>query len=185
MRTFIAIKLTGETQNKLVLALKPFKKISSPIRWTKPESLHLTLKFLGDIPKDKVIEITNVLLTIKKSTDEDLILNFNGFGYFGQRDLLKILWIKIASNNILTDLYNEIENRLEKIGFPMENRRFLPHLTAGRNKTRFDLKKYHQIFKDTEEQKIITQKVSSFHLMESELRPAGAEYAAIKEFNLE
>jgi len=185
MRIFVAIDLTEENREQLARALKPFKKLGGPIRWIPPANFHLTLKFIGETPRDRVETVARALSAIRKKNPDPLVLDFDGFGFFGRDDMIRIFWIRVADHPLLAALYQEVEDRLAGIGIPREERPFFPHLTVGRNKTRFNTKKYREQIAHSEGRSILRQPVSSFCLMLSDLQPGGAKYTTIREYDLE
>lgn len=185
MRIFIGIKLADSVTAGIEKFLEPFRKIASPVRWVKPQNIHLTLKFIGDVPDDiyKKIEATlGEPLTEQDAGTFDVTLA--GCGKFGKGTALSIFWIGIEPNQPLAGLYHTIENRLEKIGIPKEDRPFKPHITIGRNKLNFNFTHFFQLIDRHRDQRIAQFPVTGFQLFKSNLTPDGPIYTILKEIPL-
>jgi len=185
MRTFIAVKLDPRIKEKLNSMVIQFKKISSGIKWVRPEAMHITLKFLGNIEKQKADQITEVMDHISQY-HESFQLACVGAGTFPQKSRNpKVIWAGFNEYQSLKTLHSEIETELEKIGFSREKRSFHPHLTLGRIKKGPAL---HDLFPELEraEQKDFgVTKVDRITLFKSTLTPSGAIYDILHESQLQ
>jgi len=136
MRAFLAIELPPdikelieEMKERLVPALKG-------IRWARPEGMHLTLKFLGDVFQDDIVRISEV---VERNVRDiaPIGLNVGLPGGFPGLKKPRVLWLGIGGDvRRLAALQSDIENDLEKSGFPAEKKAFKPHLTLGRSRSR-------------------------------------------------
>lgn len=165
--------------------LEPFREIASPVRWVKPKNIHLTLKFIGDVPDEKYKKIEAALnepFTEQDVGTFDVILT--GCGKFGKGSSLSIFWIGIDPNQPLAGLYHTIENRLAKIGVPKEDRPFNPHITVGRNKRNFNFIPFFDLIDRHRDQRIARFPVTGFQLFKSKLTPDGPIYTILKEIPL-
>ncbi len=184
MRVFIGIKLSKITILSVKKELKPFKKIGTPIKWTKDENLHLTLKFLGEIEEN----ILNRLLEdFDKSFKEikTFDLQLKEFGNFSNKGNLTIFWIGVEKNKELIKLFNKIEEICEKNGFKREERELIPHITLGRNKKNYNFKKIYELIGNYNNKKIAEQNVNSFQIFKSVLTPQGPVYSILKEIKID
>jgi 2'-5' RNA ligase len=135
IRTFIAIEVGTDVKARAADLIKRLKKAEADVRWVSPEHMHITLKFLGDVPN---VEIPDVCREIAAATVqfEPFEIEFQAAGAFPDSQRAKTLWIGIAPGegfDQLAAMNNEIEERLHtNLGFPRERRRFQPHLTIGR-----------------------------------------------------
>lgn len=180
MRIFFGIKFDDSAHDAVESALKPFKKIGTPIKWVKTENIHLTLKFIGEVPQEKYTRIEEVL------TESDFNvgafdLEVAGFGKFGRGRELNILWTGIGKNAQLEDLYHRIEEALEKIGIKKEKRPFKPHVTVGRNKKNYNFKPIFELLEQNADVSINKLKVTAFQIFKSELFSTGPVYTILKE----
>jgi 2'-5' RNA ligase len=185
MRTFIAIDLEPEIKKRLSLLIENLKKLSQNIRWVNREGMHLTLKFLGEIDPEKVRPVENVLKDITGQY-HPFPLRLKGTGWFppGKKNP-RVLWIGVETENSLLSLQIQLENSLEKLSFPIEERDFHPHLTLGRVKMPSGLQ---QVLSDLEKQKETLfgeMTVSKVTFFQSVLKPSGAEYKVLSEFEFQ
>jgi 2'-5' RNA ligase len=175
LRSFIAIELPESTVNLLVKLQQEFKKCGADVRWIKPGSVHLTLKFLGNINENNVDEIVELLRRVSKKY-EAFNLTLSGIGVFPNNRSPRVLWVGIDINDSLTRLQNDIEKEISLFGFEKEKRKFTPHLTLGR-------------FKSSREKGALMDKIDLYHdnrfssiyvrsvlLMRSDLGQTGAKY---------
>jgi 2'-5' RNA ligase len=183
MRIFIGIKLPEDVREKIEKFLKPFKKISSPVRWTRPANIHVTLKFIGEVTAEHYARIENALTAAVYDTGP-LDLTLRGCGKFGRGTGLDIFWIGIEPNEPLKQLYHTIENSLEPAGVEKEKRPFKPHLTVGRNKKNFNFKSFFTQIEENEHQTVAAFPASHFQLFKSRLTPEGPIYTILKEIPL-
>lgn len=132
MRAFIAIDLPERIKSKIAELESDFKKCNLAFRWVKPENLHLTLKFLGDINQKQADKIKEAITKIsgKFAAFET---SFNGFGFFPDERKPRIFFISIDKEELLKGIASELEEELAKLGFEKENR-FKSHITLARIK---------------------------------------------------
>jgi 2'-5' RNA ligase len=184
MRAFIAIDLENDIKEKIYSFIQEMDSGEKGIRWVKKQGMHLTLKFLGDVSEEKIAKV--------KSRGEIIAgeypsfrLNFKGTGSFppGSR-FPRVLWIGIEMCDILKNIQTRLENELQKLGFPKENRKFHPHLTLGRVKGKPDLEKILGGLERHHETDFGRMHVDRLILFKSTLLPAGAEYTILSEFYL-
>ena len=196
MRTFIAIDLEPEIKKTLSALIDELDKGHKNIRWVRHEGMHLTLKFLGEIGGEKVPEIVNVLKTISKEYDSvplnfrgkesySFSLKFKGTGSFppGMKNP-RVLWIGIEEEETLTALQTLLEKELDKLGFPKERRKFHAHLTLGRVKSLFNIKETLSLLEKYRDRNFGEMKATKISFIQSTLRPTGAEYTILSEFEL-
>jgi 2'-5' RNA ligase len=184
MRIFIGIKLDDKVLKEMEKFLKPFKKTASPIKWTKPENIHVTLKFIGEVTPDKYSRIETLLDNADFHTGA-IDLNIAGCGKFGKGRDMSIFWIGLDKNEKLEDLYNRIENTLKKAGIPKEQRKFKPHLTVARNKKNHNFKSFFELIDQNSDRLIAGQRVTGFQVVESRLTPDGPLYTPLKEISID
>jgi len=183
MRIFIGIMPDRAVHEKIEKFLKPFKKMSSPIRWVNPANVHLTLKFIGDVSIEKFKQIETALLEAVPK-DGPILLDLTGCGKFGKNDSLSIFWLGTADNPRLNALYLSIENALERVGVPKEPRPFKAHITVGRNKRDFNFKSLFTRMDELSHQPIAQLEAASVILFKSDLKPSGPVYSVLKEIPL-
>jgi len=132
LRLFIASDLSPDIISKLIHFQsqlgKELKQV--PIRWVEAKTMHLTLQFLGDVPKNQISTIQEII--------NSLALQFNifsiqiaGAGAFPSFKKPQVLWLGISADKSLKKMAEMLQNQLEPLGFEPENS-FVPHLTLGR-----------------------------------------------------
>ena len=133
IRTFIAIGLPDKVKKELANIESVLKSgNTTPVKWVDPDSIHLTLKFLGDIDADRISEVLDYLR--EASTDiSPFTLKIEGLGVFPNPKRTQIVWAGLDGDmSELGRLQQNIETGMDKLGFKRENRKFSPHLTLGR-----------------------------------------------------
>src|SRR5208282_569788 len=98
MRIFIALDIDEAIRGRLARFLEGVRGFAPDARWVRPESLHVTLKFIGEKPAEKVDEITRALAAIRY---EPFDLSFRGFGFFPTPKAARVFWIGIQSSDKL------------------------------------------------------------------------------------
>jgi len=192
MRAFIAIELPKDIKAGLSKIQEELKaeslKIEPPsISWVKPQNLHLTLKFLGDIPAEQLKEIKQIISETTK-TISGFRLRLEAAGFFPNLQTARIIWV--GANQPppeLKQLAQQLEARLVKSGMPQEERDFRPHITIGRIKNRLNSFDLEKILDKLE--KNITGSNWEFNcgeitLFESTLGPGGPAYTVLDQCNL-
>ncbi len=180
MRCFIAINLPDAVKEILAGLQHEFKKCGADIRWVRPENIHITLKFLGDINEETAGHIVEI---VEMACKEHSAFNFEifGAGVFPDKKPPRVLWAGLRTGEVLSELQQKIEDGTASLGFKKEKRRFAPHLTLGRFKSsrgKEDLKEKIRLYENTGFGSFDTGSVC---LMKSDLSPSGAKYSIIKE----
>ncbi len=183
MRIFIGIKLEQKVHEVIESFLKPFKNLSTPIRWVKTKNIHLTLKFMGEVPDNRCSQMEEGLNSTAY-TGGDIDIDLKGCGTFGRRGGLNIFWLGVKANPRLEQLFVSIEEVLYALGYAKENREFKPHITVGRNKKSFNFKSLFRLMDDYREEPITGFTATGFQVFKSDLKPAGPVYTILKEIPL-
>jgi RNA 2',3'-cyclic 3'-phosphodiesterase len=184
IRTFIAFQLPESIISHLHKIQKGLKSFGFRMGWVVPENIHLTLKFLGEIPKT---EIENVSRAMAETAKQYPPMSFSakGLGVFPTIKRPRVLWIGLKGNTYpLIQLQKTLEENLEIIGFPKEDRGFKAHLTLGRAKGEIDSKQLLEAidrFSSLESENFAADRLILFR---SELKPVGAVYTALNSIAL-
>ncbi|MFH1868524.1 MAG: RNA 2',3'-cyclic phosphodiesterase [Candidatus Omnitrophota bacterium] len=186
MRTFIAIALTEEAHEELSSLQDSLRKSGADIKWVKPDHIHLTLKFLGEIDEEQAAEIkASIDETVKNQKPFDIHLA--KIGAFPRIAFPKIVWVGIdeGSQGCMA-LAKSVEEAMQRLGFEKEKRPFSPHLTLGRVRS---LKNNSQLTSAVEKEKDFSSQtkvsINKITLFQSTLTPKGPIYTPLKEFSLE
>jgi 2'-5' RNA ligase len=135
MRVFLAIDLPEEVKEKIVALQQKLKFFLQGVRWVRPEGLHLTLKFFGDIGADQIPGISNVVEE-RAAKAAPVTLTADALGAFPNLERPRVLWLGMTGDvDAIVTLQRAIEAGLEPLGYRREKRKFHPHLTVGRAKS--------------------------------------------------
>jgi RNA 2',3'-cyclic 3'-phosphodiesterase len=129
MRLFVALDIGDEVRDRIARFLDGVRGFSPDARWVRPESLHVTLKFIGELSGDKVEKIRQALGT---TTAERFEISIRGYGFFPGTRRPRVFWIGIEAGPELTSLAAAIDEKLEALGVAKEEHAFSPHLTLAR-----------------------------------------------------
>lgn len=180
MRLFLSVNFPEHMIPELNRQIEKLRKVSRNIRWTKPENIHLTLKFLGDIPDENVSSIVAVLRSDAVSVQQFKV-SVKGIGFFPNAKRPRIIWAGVDEGaKELSSLAKEIEEKMIKAGIGKEKWPFTPHATIGRvrigRKVKLDMQQSFEVS---------SFDVKSFKLMKSVLTSSGPEYEVIESFIVE
>lgn len=184
MRTFVATELPVPLRANLDRSVETLRSglANNLVRWLRPDSTHLTLKFLGEIEQPQVHPVLEILDEVAVGFSR-FILEIGGLGFFPNRKQPRVLWVgaEVAGDDLL-QLQAELARRLEKIGFEAEQRDYHPHLTIGRVRRGLSGAETQVIADWVQDAQIGTVgefEVDSISLMRSVLKPSGAEYTRL------
>lgn len=184
MRTFIAIELDKKITDALAEIQKELKSSQADIKWVRPENIHLTLKFLGEVEEARIKEIIQRLKELG-SQIKPFALRISGLGTFPGLKSARVIWAGIKEDtDELMKLAKMIEDGLITLGFPKENREFSAHLTLGRFRSNKNRNKLIRRLEETQIPQRLTQQIASIALFKSLLHPTGAVYQKLSEINL-
>lgn len=183
IRSFIAIELPQNVKNELAQLRSELEKTEHPfIKWVNPESIHLTLKFLGNIPFKQVAEIANAIEQAAKGI-LPFHLELSDLGVFPSTKQPRVLWVGIKGEiDNLLNLQRNIDSALAPLGFAEEKRSFTPHLTLARVRegaTLADRKNFGGLVLSTSFASSYPLSVETINLMRSQLTPQGAIYTRL------
>ncbi len=131
MRLFAALPLAEEARREVAGLLGRLRERNLPVRWVGDEGLHLTLKFYGEVPGERLEVIQEAVRSAGEGA-APLPLRLADLGAFPGLSRPRVLWIGIEAPPALEILQDRLERRSEAIGFPPEGAPFRPHLTLGR-----------------------------------------------------
>ena len=180
MRAFIAIDLPEPLYVALAEAQQGFRSACRDARWTRPEGIHLTLKFLGEIADVQTPQVVEALTQI--GPFEPFCVEVQGFGFFPKAQRPRVFWAGVAAPPALGELAARVESQMEKIGIGREDRTFSPHLTLAR----FEVPRPQPALVAAVAGRATTSlgkfEASEFFLFESKLSPQGAQYRKVMRF---
>ena len=129
MRIFIGIDLDDAVRAKIARFVEGISGFAPEARWVRPESLHITLKFIGEQKEEQVGAISERLRQIHSGTIE---IRMAGYGFFPTAKAPRVFWIGIHAGTELAQLAGDIDEAVGELGVPREEREFSPHLTLAR-----------------------------------------------------
>ena len=183
-RTFIAVKLDAHIQTQLQKIQAILKKIDSNVKWVEPKNIHLTLKFLGEIPMETINKLTVILPPVCMATLKFSIALVS-LGAFPGLEYPRVIWIGIDSGqNELKNLAARMDTALNELGFKKESRPFDPHITLGRLRSSRHKAALINAVKNAPGSSPLTQTVENIYLFKSTLTPVGPIYEILKKFPL-
>jgi 2'-5' RNA ligase len=185
MRVFVAINPTAAVRARLGEAVRELREAGFPIRWVPTENVHLTLKFLGEVPEKQLPELFSAVERAVSGIGT-FEMHLGGFGAFPSLRRPSVVWTGVELGPTLAGLQRQVEDALAELGFPREERSFHPHLTLGRARKRAAVAEFRGL--DELIQRL--EYSGSFHVetvdvMRSRLMPAGAIYDVIRAAGLE
>jgi 2'-5' RNA ligase len=184
IRCFIAATIPKTVLLEIEKYSQDLKRIAPDVRWVKAKGIHLTLKFLGEINATLLAQVRESLLSIKEIVNP-FPVNIQGAGCFPTRKRPRVFWLGLEQDksNSLTIAQQWIEDRLYGLGFEKEKRPFSPHLTLGRVKKPQD---FTHLFKylDKHPFEKVSFTIEDIVLMQSILKPSGAEYVTVQVYRL-
>jgi len=184
MRTFVAVELPEGIKNQIATVQADLKRIPAQVSWVKPGNIHVTLKFLGEVPENKIEEVFSATEAGCNGTKK-FRMGLKGLGGFPNLQRPRVIWVGTsAGEKEITELQEKVEKEIEKIGFPREERKFTPHFTIGRIKIPKGIEKLSEAVEKTEFSTPEFE-VKEVVVMQSQLNPAGAIYTPLKKIALE
>ncbi len=184
IRAFVAIELDETIKAALRTAQNELKR--SPVshigKWVSPQSIHLTLKFLGDIPESQVLPIGQALQRACAGF-QPLAISLTEMGCFPNAQRPRVIWVGVGGNlDALSQLQRAVESEINPLGFEPERRGFTPHLTLARIRDRArssERQELGQLLTKVRVDPSVGMTVQELRLMRSELRPTGAVYTCL------
>jgi RNA 2',3'-cyclic 3'-phosphodiesterase len=180
MRAFIAIDLPLGIHHELARCQATFRSLCPDARWTRPEGIHLTLKFLGEIADTQVGEVTQCLA--KLGTFATFPVGIKTFGFFPDARRPRVFWAGVVAPPELAQLVRRVEDVLNTIGFPREQRAYSPHLTLARFRAPRPQPALLEAVKQQAGFTLGNFDATEFFLYESKLSPLGGEYRKVARF---
>lgn len=178
VRLFIAITLDEQVRSRLAAVQARLRDRCQGVRWVRPEQVHVTLKFLGEV-RDRDVPSVCAAVEYAAGAGKPFSLTVAGSGCFPKRGPVRIVWAGLDEpSGALLGLASALENECEKLGFPRERRPFSPHITIGRvREDRSDGKIRSAV--DSFQFDSVSQSVEDVTVMSSVLSPKGPTYTAV------
>jgi 2'-5' RNA ligase len=194
MRLFVAIDIDDNIRGRLSRFVDGVRGFSPEARWVRSESLHVTLKFIGEKTEPEVERIKQALQTIVADGFE---MNFCGYGFFPGARAARVFWVGIEAGDQLTALAATVDKTLAQLDIPKEEHAFSPHLTLARrgggsgsphkqkgDHTNCSFQKLQEKLGALPAPEFGTLTAHQFFLYQSTLSPKGSTYAKLAGFSL-
>ena len=183
MRTFIAIEIPEIIRKRIADFQEELRGARASVSWTKPQNIHVTLKFLGDVEESN---LSGIVEAVKETALPNKVFTIEvaGQGGFPSMRRPRVLWVGIGrGSKELKQVAEMLEERLEPLGFESEKRKYTPHLTIGRVKSQSNIGKMADIIGRTS---IAAGSFSAkkIVIMKSILHPTGAIYTPYAQISL-
>lgn len=179
LRAFVAAELPADLLQALAAVQADIRRRGVRARWTRPENLHLTLRFLGDLPADRVAGVTHAL-RCAASGEDSFRLTAAGIGAFPGLRRPRVLWAGLSGAiGALERLQHELDDRLAALGIPREARGFHGHLTLGRLGEGAAGEPIADVVDAYAAQCFGSFEVREIVLLQSDLQPQGPVYLAL------
>ena len=195
MRIFVALDIDDAIRQRIQRFMEGVSGFAPDARWVRPESLHVTLKFVGEKPIEMVEEIKSALSNIRA---ESIELSFRGYGFFPTAKAARVFWVGIESGPKLSSLAKAVDDATFALGIPKEDHPFTPHLTLARGGGRSGAPSHRKEDVPNKNFQRLQQKLAAlptpdfgtmtahdFFLYQSQLSPGGSRYTKIGTFALE
>ena len=192
MRLFLALDIDAEIRGRIAQFMDGVREFAPDARWVAAESLHLTLKFIGEWPAERLDELKSSLAGVRGQPAE---ITFSGTGFFPTPKSARVFWIGIQAGPELASLASAVDSATSSLGIEKEQRVFTPHLTLARTGSgrpqRLSSDRTNSSFRRLQEKLAAmpapgfgTMSPREFYLYESKLSPKGAVYTQLASFPL-
>jgi RNA 2',3'-cyclic 3'-phosphodiesterase len=195
MRLFVALDIDDAIRERIARFIDGLQGFAPDARWVKPESLHVTLKFIGEQPEPMTEKIRQALATVRTCAVE---IQFGGFGFFPTAKSARVFWIGMEAGPELASLAAAVDEKTAGLGIPQEERAFTPHLTLARGPggsgapRRQKGDRPNRVFHYLQEKlsplaapQLGSMIAREFFLYQSQLSPKGAKYTKLERFALQ
>jgi 2'-5' RNA ligase len=182
MRTFIAIDIPEATRAEIRQLMDTLRTAAPQLRWVRPAGLHITLKFIGEIPPAKVEEVNQLLAALPPVGP--LQISIRQTGFFPHQRKPRSFWLGVKSGSALAALAARIDRELAALGIAQETRDFSPHLTLARIDGNMKLERLPEALERAGPIDMGTFLAGEYFLYESKLAPGGSIYTKLQRFPL-
>jgi len=195
MRIFVALDIDDAIRQRIQRFMEGVSGFAPDARWVRPESLHVTLKFVGEKPIEMVEEIKSALSNIRA---ESIELSFRGYGFFPTAKAARVFWVGIESGPKLSSLAKAVDDATFALGIPKEDHPFTPHLTLARGGGRSGAPSHRKEDVPNKNFQRLQQKLAAlptpdfgtmtahdFFLYQSQLSPGGSKYTKLQRFPMQ
>lgn len=180
IRAFIAVAVDEAIIARLAALQGELRRADAPVAWVRPGGMHLTLKFLGNVPEERIPAIGEAMREVAASR-KPFRIGVEGTGAFPNLRRPRVIWADVREGReALIELAAAVDGALVGVGFPPEDRPFSPHLTLGRVKMPNRLEQMMALLASHAQDRFGEMLVTGMILFQSELSPQGAKYTPLR-----
>jgi RNA 2',3'-cyclic 3'-phosphodiesterase len=194
MRLFVALNIDDSIREKITRFLDGVREFAPDARWVRPESLHVTLKFIGEAADEQLEVIKRSLITVEA---EKIDMQIRGHGFFPSVSSPRVFWIGIEADSKLSTLAMQVQEKLSALGIARDEHTFNPHLTLARgvggsasprrgkgDQSNFNFKHLQEKLAALPAPEFGKMTAQQFFLYQSQLSPQGSKYTKLAAFRL-
>jgi len=182
-RTFIAVDIGEEIKQRLLKVQRRLEETGADLKFVEFENIHLTMKFLGDIPINRIDEVCEALKKVASAAKPYEIL-VKGIGVFPSPSYMRVIWAGVSEGGRETlAIHRQLDLELAKMKFPPDHK-FVPHITIARVKSRRNREKLALLLPEFRDADFGSCRVEALELKESKLTPKGPIYSSLGSFIL-
>jgi 2'-5' RNA ligase len=184
MRLFVGINIPKKQRTRIHRALRDLREEPLPVRWVDPDHFHVTLKFLGEVRKERLPALEEALAYTARES-RAFVTRFRGFGAFPTVRKPRVIWVGVEATPEFRCMKQDLEWALGQAGFEAETRAFHPHVTLGRA----DVGEGAGVFRDLDRRLADLSlddelRVHSLDMMRSDLSREGPRYSLVSSVRL-
>lgn len=183
VRAFIGIDIDEAVRHKLVAAQEQLQATGAQLKLVEPPNIHVTMKFLGEVPEDKIGAIADALKRAAAGTGQ-FDIRVKGIGVFPNLRYIRVVWAGVAEGrDEVIGLYQKIDREVQPLGFRPE-RDFVPHMTVARVKTAKQKERLAAFVKEMNDAEFGVTRAQAVELKQSTLTPKGPIYSTLARIEL-
>jgi 2'-5' RNA ligase len=179
MRLFVAVNFPARLRQKIARLSRPMQEAGVPGRWTDEDHVHLTLKFIGEVPASEVDPISDALEEVAGKF-RPFEMTFGRIGAFPSPRRPRVVWLGVEPTPELRFIKDDLERRLAELGIEREQRPYQPHVTLGRAPRDAEAGEFRRLEEVARSLKVSdAYRVTHLDLMKSQLTPGGAVHTRL------
>lgn len=180
VRTFVAVLIDDDLKSRIAGVQDRLRQLAPDVKWVAPETLHVTLKFLGDVDEDALPEIYAAVDEAVRP-HQRFEFSISDVGAFPNARNPRVVWVGIEEGrDRVRELALAVDESLARLGFGREEKEFRAHITIGRVKTSRFLRELARGIGEVDARSLGVQRVASVAVMKSELQREGPTYTPLK-----
>ena len=185
MRLFVALQIPDSIRSDYAALIDDLRRLDAKAspkkpKWVRPESLHVTLKFISQTDPAKLDSIRAALTSVR--SPQEVRLHFSNIGFFPSAKRPRVIWGGMDASQNLAPLAQAVDQQIATLGFPAEDHAFTPHLTLARLDPPGIAPELRAAIEKHATRDFGVLHTSELHLIERKLKPSGAEYTTLQSF---